>query len=560
MFRFILFTLFLNLHFFCISQNHEIIKTSHDFIPKSSLKLSNGNIIVTGFATNISNHYKNYNHIGFLIDSNGHYLNSNPLPYASLNLFENKNALYNMYTTETICVDCGMYIGDVFQSEYDLSLVQQISGFNNSFVGYSFHSNNLNGFAHTSFSNIIYQDTSIFLVNLSTNNVTNYIFNENEISESFRFDDNKVIYKTLNQEVYIGDTLTNFTDTLDIGSGIIPIKISNHYIVNYGNQFLLKDFNGNTIANFSSVNVKDIQFFNNQFIVLRALNGNSYEIEIRDANFTLLQSIPITSPNNIHYSYIVPYTNHSVLVAKENTLFSNNLYTEKVIYNNYNPVIPVIDIAIDEIILLDIHLVKDSLQSGPTEYSYIDSEVLTIAAIITNNSNSQVLISAYVNAEVNYSHGLDFNCPAYSSNFRYITEGLAPGNSDTVYFNPIKLRYSGYNQQRDFCVWLDSPNYSTESNFTNNYLCSNYIFSSIDKLNNESFSIFPNPSSDIINVSINKNSINCTYKIMSLDGKIISQDILIGNEINISNLPSGIYLVHLFDQKESLGIQKIVKL
>lgn len=542
-----------------ISQINEVMKISHDFVIKSSLKLSNGNIVVTGLSTNISNHYKNYNHIGFLIDSNGHYLNSKPLPYASLNLFENENSLYNMYTTETICVDCGMFIGDVFQSEYDLSLMPQLSGFNNSFAGYSLLSNNLNGFGHTSFSNIIYQDTSIFLVDLATNNVTNYLFNENEISESFRFDDNKVIYKTLNQEVYIGDTLTNFTDTLDIGSGIIPIKIPNHYILNYGNQFLLNDFNGNTIANFSSVNVKDIQFFNNQFIVLRALTSNSYEIEIRDANFTLLQSIPITSPNNIHYSFIVPYTNHCVLVAKENTLFSNNLYTEKVIYNNYNPVIPDIDIAIDEIILLDIHLVKDSLQSGPTEYSYIDSEVLTIAAIITNNSNAQVLISAYVNAEVNYSHGLDFNCPAYSSNFRYITEGLAPGNSDTVYFNPIKLRYSGYNQQRDFCVWLDSPNYSTESNFTNNYLCSNYIFSSIDKLNNESFSIFPNPSTDIINVSINKNSMNCSYEIMSLDGKVVSKDILTGNQINISNLPDGIYIIQLFDKGASIGVKKIVK-
>ncbi len=138
--------------------------------------------------------------------------------------------------------------------------------------------------------------------------------------------------------------------------------------------------------------------------------------------------------------------------CKREYTFSNNLYTEKIIYNNYNPVIPDIDIAIDEIILLDIHLVKDSLQSGPSEYINFDSEVLTIAAIITNNSNAQVLISAYVNAEVNYSHGLDFNCPSYTSNFRYVTEGLAPGNSDTVYFNPIKLRYSGYNQQRLLCL------------------------------------------------------------------------------------------------------------
>ncbi len=206
------------------------MKISHDFVIKSSLKLSNGNIVVTGLSTNISNHYKNYNHIGFLIDSNGHYLNSKPLPYASLNLFENENSLYNMYTTETICVDCGMFIGDVFQSEYDLSLMPLFSGFNNSFVGYSLPSNNQNGFAHTSFSNIIYQDTSIFLVDLATNNATDYIFNENEISESFRIDNNKVIYKTLNQEMFIGDTLTNFTDTLDIGSSIVPLKVPNHFI------------------------------------------------------------------------------------------------------------------------------------------------------------------------------------------------------------------------------------------------------------------------------------------------------------------------------------------
>ncbi len=50
---------------------------------------------------------------------------------------------------------------------------------------------------------------------------------------------------------------------------------------------------------------------------------------------------------------------------------------------------------------------------------------------------------------------------------------------------------------------------------------------------------------------------NCSYEIMSLDGKVVSKDILTGNQINISNLPDGIYMIQLFDKGASIGVKRL---
>lgn len=438
-------------------------------------------------------------------------------------------------------------------------MINQFAAFDNPLVQYSMPSNVLNGYAHTPTSNIIFQDTSIFFMDLAISGVTNYIYNQDEIVESFMIDENKVLYESFNQVVFIGDTLVNFTDTLGYGISIVPIKIPGHYLLNDAAQFQKMDFNNNLIANLSAANVRDIQFYNNQFFVLRAMVGSVYQIEIRDENFVLLQNIPVTAPVYAVYQFIVPYANHCVLVGKENTGFSSNLYTEKVTYSNYSQVIPGIDISIDEVMLVDAYLQNDSIQTGSNSYSHYKSEVVTLAAIITNNSATEILTSAYVYAKVDYSHGFGSGCPSYTSNIIFSTEGLAPGNSDTVFFNPIKLYYSGYNVQRDFCIWLDSPNYKTEINFTNNHYCSNYTYSSVKDLNAEKFALFPNPTNDVVHITQDNVLLNSSYTIMSMDGKVVMQNNLTVNEIDLSDLPTGIYLVNILSNGESLGVKKIVK-
>lgn len=60
---------------------------------------------------------------------------------------------------------------------------------------------------------------------------------------------------------------------------------------------------------------------------------------------------------------------------------------------------------------------------------------------------------------------------------------------------------------------------------------------------NTNISVYPNPTSDIINIS-SENKIE-SYKIISVDGKTIEENNLTSNQINVENLQEGTYLLKL---------------
>jgi hypothetical protein len=79
------------------------------------------------------------------------------------------------------------------------------------------------------------------------------------------------------------------------------------------------------------------------------------------------------------------------------------------------------------------------------------------------------------------------------------------------------------------------------------------------------FDVFPNPSNSnvCISTNINQNSNICIYicdalglKIWETNGEFNNLEIEICQKIN--NLPSGIYFLRIFEQKNNI-IQKIVK-
>jgi len=72
----------------------------------------------------------------------------------------------------------------------------------------------------------------------------------------------------------------------------------------------------------------------------------------------------------------------------------------------------------------------------------------------------------------------------------------------------------------------------------------------------ESKSIFPNPAINQIFLNINPN--NDTYQIFSIDGNLISDGQLITNELYISNLQKGTYIIKV-NHQNSLKIYKFIK-
>ena len=79
-----------------------------------------------------------------------------------------------------------------------------------------------------------------------------------------------------------------------------------------------------------------------------------------------------------------------------------------------------------------------------------------------------------------------------------------------------------------------------------------------ENTNEENILVYPNPATEFIQLSISRQQ--ATYKIVDLSGKLVQQGILlVGDEqINISNLQSGLYLLRTEDEMGAFT-SKLVK-
>lgn len=85
---------------------------------------------------------------------------------------------------------------------------------------------------------------------------------------------------------------------------------------------------------------------------------------------------------------------------------------------------------------------------------------------------------------------------------------------------------------------------------------------SLDHLNfANSVAIFPNPAKDVLNITDKENKLIDLVQIFATDGKLVkSENNLIGNQMNISELPKGVYKVRIkFKNQQSLVVKKLIK-
>ena len=82
-----------------------------------------------------------------------------------------------------------------------------------------------------------------------------------------------------------------------------------------------------------------------------------------------------------------------------------------------------------------------------------------------------------------------------------------------------------------------------------------YLYSSIEELMEAVSAIFPNPTDGLLHIQTDLPDFR--FLLYDISGKL-----LISNkekELNLSNYPSGIYLLHFYDGEKRLGVEKIVK-
>ena len=87
----------------------------------------------------------------------------------------------------------------------------------------------------------------------------------------------------------------------------------------------------------------------------------------------------------------------------------------------------------------------------------------------------------------------------------------------------------------------------------------NYV--GINDVNKSSISIFPNPANDFININIPDNIKNPEILISNIIGKTIFKNVSDSskNNINIKNLPSGIYFVSVISNGIVIDTEKLIK-
>jgi hypothetical protein len=73
--------------------------------------------------------------------------------------------------------------------------------------------------------------------------------------------------------------------------------------------------------------------------------------------------------------------------------------------------------------------------------------------------------------------------------------------------------------------------------------------------NSESFVVYPNPFTNTIHVvGLNKSA---SFKLYSIDGKLIQKGILENSEIECYDLPNGMYMLQLFSESRTETIKLI---
>lgn len=84
---------------------------------------------------------------------------------------------------------------------------------------------------------------------------------------------------------------------------------------------------------------------------------------------------------------------------------------------------------------------------------------------------------------------------------------------------------------------------------------------SIDNINTEKyeFKIFPNPSTESINIKSNQIN-DATFELIDLNGKLRKQGELVSNSqfINISEMPSGNYIIRILVNKKHVFSKKLI--
>ena len=196
-----------------------------------------------------------------------------------------------------------------------------------------------------------------------------------------------------------------------------------------------------------------------------------------------------------------------------------------------------------------------------------DDGVNTYSAGLTSNSdtiaiyrrdyigNSTTLVCEKAYLDTTKTYYLEFTLKGADLSFKFVEVGM----TDTITINATDNLLTGNNVNLSTYYYL--PNRSV---YFDNFRIESYSNSTgIDNIEKNTYSIFPNPASDIITLNINDESnTDLTLNIYNGISALVKSAILKQNnrQINIGDLRNGIYIVSIkskdFTESQRLIIQR----
>ncbi len=140
-------------------------------------------------------------------------------------------------------------------------------------------------------------------------------------------------------------------------------------------------------------------------------------------------------------------------------------------------------------------------------------------------------------------------------------------DEDTEYTNlsiPVNTNFEAAIDTGYVIFILSSPLEQLEAGDSSYVLIDGVKLSNViidtDELHNLEFSLHPNPTDDFINIQMNHSSENHIVEITNLQGKILYNQYLKKNQINVSDLSSGIYMLKIINDKSGeYGTKRFIK-
>lgn len=226
-------------------------------------------------------------------------------------------------------------------------------------------------------------------------------------------------------------------------------------------------------------------------------------------------------------------------------------YLDYSLNSGQNAFVNTTDIGVLDLVPTYVNAIQDAYYPDIYKIS-VEADVL-IKNFGTNTLNS-CRINHYIKQTVLCSDDV------YSEQF--LNLNLAAGDSIWISLGLIHTETNFYPNdtiRKNICIYTSHPNLKTDLNVVNDNYCESVLigFTGIDEKEVSEFSLYPNPTSGIINLQLpDKN--NAAYSIYNMQGSLIMSGDICSNKVDISSLSNGLYFLRILFNGGQTNIARII--